>query len=69
MRPYRCFPEAQTEEEALILAQKWVESIAPAIALKVLPTLDGLLYRYIDVNEADGTFAFNNAKTYRSLVH
>jgi len=68
MRPYRCFPEARTEEEALTLAQKWVESIAPAIALKVLPTLDELLYRYIDVNEADGTFAFNTVKTYRSLV-
>lgn len=68
MRPYKCFPEAGSEHEAKALAEQWVESIAPAAALKVTPDLVELLYRYIDINAADGTFAFNTQKTYRSLV-
>ncbi len=68
MRPYKCFPEAGSKREAETLAKQWVEAIVPAAALKVMPDLVELLYRYIDMNEADGTFAYSTAKTYRSLV-
>ncbi len=67
MRPYKRFPEAKTEAEALAAAQEWVNSLAAATALHTSGDLCEMLSRYIDRLEADGRSP-NTVRTYRSLL-
>lgn len=67
LRPYKRFPEAKTADEALAMAQEWIDTIAAASDLHVSRRLDELLYRYIDHLEAIGRSP-NTIKTYRSNV-
>ena len=67
IRPYRRFPGAQTEEEALAAAQDWVDGLAGAAALRTSMALTEILVRYIDHLETANRPA-NTVKTYRSLV-
>lgn len=48
MRPYRRFPEATSDEEALELAQDWVNGLANAAELHVSNSLVDCLYIYIE---------------------
>lgn len=67
LRPYKRFPMAKTETEALAAAEEWFSTIDKAALLKVSAKLDQLLYRYIDRLEAENV-PVNTIKTYRSLV-
>ena len=67
LRPYKRFPGARDEKEALVQAQDWYNTIARAVELHVAQRLDQLLYRYIDGMEARN-YSPNTVKSYRTLV-
>lgn len=67
IRPYRRFPAAQNEAEALSMAVDWVSSLAEAVELRVNRRLGELLERYIDMLNAKNVSP-NTIKTYRSSV-
>lgn len=67
MRPYKRFPEAADDDEALDMAQEWVNGIAAAGDYHVSMKLVEVLAAYIDhlrVNNA----AYNTCKTYENAV-
>ena len=67
IRPYKRFPEAETEEQALEMAQEWVNGLAGAAELRTSMRLSDVLYRYVDHLETSNSPA-NTVKTYRGLV-
>ena len=67
IRPYRRFPEATTEEEALAAAQEWVNGLSGATALRTSMELAEILTRYVDHLETSNKPA-NTVKTYRGFV-
>lgn len=68
IRPYRQFPDAKDEAEALTMAEQWAAGFNAARDLSIRQRLDSALELYIRTNELDGTFTPSTAKTYRSLV-
>lgn len=67
LRPYKSFPEATNEHEAIIAANEWFKTIIPAGAYGVAMKLTDVLDRYIVALELLG-HAPNTLKTYRSLA-
>lgn len=67
IRPYRRFPDAETEDDALAAAQEWVNGLAGATALRTSMELTELLTRYVDHLETANRPA-NTVKTYRGFV-
>lgn len=53
MRPYRRFPSARTEEEALEMAEEWASSVAPAYT-GVSRNLSSMMAARIEQMRADG---------------
>lgn len=66
IRPYKRFPEASTKEEALELAQAWLNTQEAASKLHVRQTVTELLIRYLDLSV--GALAPSSIKTYRSAL-
>lgn len=67
IRPYKSFPDAKSEAEALEMARKWVRSISWQSDMHTSDRLVDVLQRYIDMKET-GNFAPSTATTYRSLL-
>lgn len=67
LRPYRSFPDSLTDEECMVEARRWLESIAPATDSAVRPRLGEMVARYIGNLEMEGRPA-NTVKTYRTLA-
>lgn len=66
IKPYHSW-HAESEEEALALAQAWLNTIAAAADMHVSQRLDQLLSRYIDTLVA-ARVSPNTVKTYRSAL-
>lgn len=67
MRPYKRFPGAKDDEDAMRQAQEWVNGIAAAAGMHASMNLVEVLSRYIDRLEANRKSP-NTIKTYRSLL-
>lgn len=67
IRPYKCFPEAEDEEEARRAAEAWAAGLARSSDLRVRRRLDELLPRYVMWLADQGSPA-NTVKTYRSTL-
>ena len=67
IRPYKQFPKGLTDEEVQPLAQEWLSGFTPAAKYHVTDRLSDVLYRYIDILEANKKSP-NTIKTYRSNV-
>lgn len=67
IRPYKSFPDAKNESEALEMAREWVRSISWQSDMHTSDKLVDVLKRYIEMKET-GNCAPSTATTYRSLV-
>ena len=67
IRPYKRFPEASCEEEALLLAGEWIRSLEGAARLGVSLKISEVLARYIAACESQ--WAFNTAQSYRTCLN
>ena len=67
IRPYKQFPKGLTDEEVQPLAQEWLSGFTPAAKYHVTDRLSDVLYRYVDILEANKKSP-NTIKTYRSNV-
>lgn len=67
IRPYKSFPDAKSESEALEMAREWVRSISWQSDMHTSDRLVDVLQRYIEMKEA-GNFAPSTGTTYRSLM-
>lgn len=67
MRPYRRFPDAGTDEEALAMAEEWVATVRGAVALGTSPRLSDVLEAYVRYLESNGASP-NTARTYRTYA-
>jgi len=66
IRPYRRFPDAGSDEEALEMARAWLAEVAPAADVGVTHRTGDLLERYVRWVAEMGRSA-NTVKTYRTL--
>ena len=66
-RPYRRFPEAGSEAEALEMARDWAESLAGAAGVGASTRLVDVLMRYVDSLESGGEPA-NTVRAYRGAL-
>ena len=67
IRPYKRFPDATSEAEALELAQEWVNGLSGAANLRTTMRLVDVLNRYVDSLESLNQ-PYNTVKAYRGLV-
>lgn len=67
IRPYKRFPEAVDEGEALEMAREWLAGLSGAAGMRTTMRLAEVLDRYITANEAQ--WADNTAKAYRNCLH
>lgn len=67
MRPYKRFPDAETDEEALAMAREWVSTIRGAAALGTSPRLSDVLESYVRHLESNGASP-NTTRTYRTYA-
>lgn len=67
IRPYKRFPEARSEAEALAMAEEWISHHAEAAKFGVSRKLGELLTVYVDWLESKKKPA-NTIKTYRSCI-
>ena len=66
LRPYRRFPDAADEGEALEMAREWVAGLSGAARLGASLRMSDVLDRYIAENES--RWAANTAKSYRNCA-
>lgn len=66
IRPYKRFPQAETEDEALALAREWVATLKGAAEAGASMRTADLLSRYIDENRSG--WAANTEKAYRNCL-
>ncbi len=67
MRPYKRFPEAADDDEAMDMAQEWVNGIATASDYHVSMKLVEVMHAYIDHLRVANA-AYNTCKTYDNAV-
>lgn len=66
IRPYKRFPEASDEAEALELARDWMSTLEGSLRIGTTPRVGEVLARYIEACEPG--WAVNTAKSYRNCL-
>ena len=67
IRPYKRFPEAADEDEALEMARDWARTLQGAASIGTTMKVGEVLARYID--ECSPQWSVNTAKSYRTCLN